>query len=626
MLELQDVSLQLGNAPDDQLLLSEVSARFPKKHFAAILGPSGCGKSTLLKVIAGLREPTLGHIEWEGRDLSEEGDMDPHEIGYVPQFSIAYDLLTVWESVESALRLRVSGLSYDEQEERLDKILREVGLEEISDREVRVLSGGQKRRLAMALEMVSSPHLLLCDEVTSGLDPKAEDEIAKLMHQLAQRDNRIVLSVTHSLRHLALYDSIIVLFQGHLAYHGPAQLLFHYFDVEKPEELFPRLAQRKPGDWHRSWQKHRTTYYAQSNLDETDIAREVALEEVSSKPALEDAETEARFRKLLQKAQGADDQDEAAEVEKKPEPPKEDEHIEKPARKKKSPADFPGTPSAFEQFAVLLARRWKIFFRDGGQLWLQLALLFGFPILVVVFALDGLPQIKNPNGVLSGNLLEQATSSMTQTLELMKAGSLVSGLIMFQVILLALMGSNNAAREIAGERLIFEKEKFAGVRPSAYVASKAAFLGVLVLAQSVWMGVFVNFIVQFKGSPFTQVVLLVLVNAALTAVCLAISSLMKTAEQASLVSIYLVGFQLPLSGAVLALPQALSWITRPFIASYWGWSGFNQTMHDTRFYEAVQIVTQTTLASAGLCAWVLVCHVLLGLLIAYMGCKNSRWE
>ena len=69
----------------------------------------------------------------------------------------------------------------------------------------------------------------------------------------------------------------------------------------------------------------------------------------------------------------------------------------------------------------------------------------------------------------------------------MRTGSLVSGLIMFQVILLALMGSNNAAREIAGERLIFEKEKFAGLRPGAYVASKAAFLGVLVLAQSVWM-------------------------------------------------------------------------------------------------------------------------------------------
>lgn len=619
MLELKDVSLQLGDSPDDPLLLSEVSARFPKGHFAAILGPSGCGKSTLLKVIAGLREPTLGHIAWEGRDLSAEGDMDPHEIGYVPQFSIAYELLTVWESVESALRLRVSGLGGEEQEKRVELILREVGLEEIADREVRVLSGGQKRRLALALEMVSSPHLLLCDEVTSGLDPKAEDEIAKLMHQIAQRDSRIVLSVTHSLRHLALYDSVVVLYQGHLAYHGPAAFLFHYFGVEKPEELFPRLAQRKPGDWHRSWQKHRAHYYAEGKLDRDDEA----TEGTSSQPAREDAETEERFKRLLQQAQASEEDGETtAEV---PEKSKE-EAPEKPHRKKRAPSDFPGTPGAFAQFSVLLARRWKIFFRDRGQLWLQGALLFGFPILVVIFALDGLPQIKNLNGVVNGNFLEQMKNEFAQRQELVHTGSLVSGLIMFQVILLALMGSNNAAREIAGERLIFEKEKFAGVRPSAYVASKAAFLGVLVLAQSAWMAVFVNYIVQFKGSPLTQMTLLILVNAALTSICLAISSLMKTAEQASLVSIYLVGFQLPLSGAVLALPKALSWITRPFIASYWGWSGFIQTMRDTRFYEAVLAVTQTTLAASGLCVWVLMCHVLLGLLIAYMGCKNSRWE
>ena len=623
MLELQHVSLQLGDEPDGQLLLAEVSTRFPKKHFAAILGPSGCGKSTLLKVIAGLREPTLGHVEWDGRNLSDDGDMDPHEIGYVPQFSIAYDLLTVWESVESALRLRVSGLDLDQQEERLEKILGEVGLDEISDREVRVLSGGQKRRLAMALEMVSSPHLLLCDEVTSGLDPKAEDEIAKLMHALSRRDDRIVLSVTHSLRHLALYDSIVVLYQGHVAYHGPAQFLYHYFGVEKPEELFPRLAQRKPEDWHRSWQKHRNTYYAESHLDGAEPAAAAAPKEVTDHPAAEDEAAKKRIEKLLKKAQADGDEDAKKDAD-----DEDDAEEKKPRRKKKDAEEMEheGTPSALTQFAVLLARRWKIFFRDRGGLWLQLALLVGFPILVVIFALDGLPQIKNLNGVVSGNFLETMKREMEQGQELIKTGGLVSGLIMFQVVLLALMGSNNAAREIAGERLIFEKEKFSGVRPSAYVASKAAFLGVLVIVQSVWMAVFVNVIVQFQGSLLTQIVLLTLVNASLTSVCLGLSSLMKTAEQASLVSVYLVGFQLPLSGAVLALPKALSMLTQPFIASYWGWSGFIQTMHDTRFYEAVKKVTQTDISQAPLCIWWLCCHVLLGLIIAYTGCKNSRWE
>jgi ABC-type multidrug transport system ATPase subunit len=618
MLELKEVSLQLGRAPDAPMLLTEINATFPRKHFGAILGPSGCGKSTLLKAIAGVREPTLGHVFWDGRDLAEH-DMDPHEIGYVPQFGIAYELLTVHESVESALRLRVTGLDAEQREERIAEVLGEVGLDEIADRVVRVLSGGQRRRLALALEMVSAPHLLLCDEVTSGLDPKAEDEIARLMHQLANRDERIVLSVTHSLRHLALYDSVLVLYQGCVAYHGPADYLFHYFNVEKPEDLFPRLAQRSPDSWHRSWLKHRAPYYAQSGLAAHTVADEAPRDDIDEPEPPAD-EAAARIKALIEKHEEQFPRAGDSAVREIPTP----EPAVAPAPV--PPPDATAIPSFLTQFAVLVGRRWKLFLRDRGQLALQAALLVGFPVLVVIFALDGLPQIKNLNGVLSGNFLQQLQNQFTQEAELMRAGSLVSGLIMFQVILLALMGSNNAAREIAAERLIFEKEKFAGLRPAAYVASKAAFLGVLVLAQSVWMAVFVNLIVRFPGNLGTQILLLILVNAALTAVCLGISSLMKSAEQASLVSIYLVGFQLPLSGAVLALPAALGAITRPFIASYWGWSGFVQTLRDTRFYEAVLKVTQTHLSAAPLCIWALACHVLLGLTLAYVGCKNSRWE
>src|SRR4029453_18267421 len=112
-------------------------------------------------------------------------------------------------------------------------------------------------------------------------------------------------------------------------------------------------------------------------------------------------------------------------------------------------------------------------------------------------------------------------------------GALVSGLVIFQVVLLALMGSNNGAREIAGERAIFEKEKFAGLLPLAYVSSKAAFLGFLVLVQSLWMAIFVHWIVRFPGEFMPQAGLLIGINAALTFVCLGLSSLLRTPEQAS---------------------------------------------------------------------------------------------
>ena len=180
---------------------------------------------------------------------------------------------------------------------------------------------------------------------------------------------------------------------------------------------------------------------------------------------------------------------------------------------------------------------------------------------------------------------------------------------MFQVILLALMGSNNSAREIAGERLIFEKEKFSGLSPLAYVFSKVAFLGVLVAVQSIWMASS-----SISSSAFPAR------SATASGCCSAPMPPSRSSasaspppcapEQASLVSIYLVGFQLPLSGAVLALPSGLNFLTRPLIASYWGWSGFIQTMRDTRFYEAIGIVTQTSLSAYPLCLWVLVCHCL----------------
>jgi hypothetical protein len=140
------------------------------------------------------------------------------------------------------------------------------------------------------------------------------------------------------------------------------------------------------------------------------------------------------------------------------------------------------------------------------------------------------------------------------------------------------------------------------------------------------MGVFVNIVCHFPGDLFAQLGTLILVNAAMTAVCLGISSLAATPEQASLISVYLVGFQLPLSGAVLALPQAIGWITRPFTAAYWAWSGFLQTLRDTRFYDVVLSVSQTQLSSLPLCVWVLSCHIAGGLALAWFGSRMSKWK
>ena len=427
MLELRNVTLASGPVTEERWLLRGIKARFPEGQFHAVVGPSGCGKSTLLKVIAGLRPPNEGSVHWAGRDLDEH-DLASHEIGYVPQFSIAFDLLRVDESIETTLRLRLGGLSKDERAGRSARFLSEVGLAEIADRRVGVLSGGQKRRLALSLEMVSEPLLLLCDEVTSGLDPKSESEIVHLLHRISDVDRRTVVSVTHSLRHLDLHDTVTVLYEGRLVYQGIPRLLTHYFQIDNPENLFPILSTRSSDEWADLWTKH-APFYDQDCADSP----------------IDHARPSRQFRR----------------------------------------------PDFLTQFVTLLHRRWTMFFRDRSQIALQLALLFGFPCLVVIFAWGGLPQIQNFTAIPS-NALQQLLETAAFTLRSSRVASLVSGLVMFQVILLTLMGSNNAAREIAGERAIFEKEKFSGLRPSSYIASKVAFLIVLIAAQSIWMGLFVS--------------------------------------------------------------------------------------------------------------------------------------
>ena len=188
------------------------------------------------------------------------------------------------------------------------------------------------------------------------------------------------------------------------------------------------------------------------------------------------------------------------------------------------------------------------------------------------------------------------------------------------------MGANNSAREIAGERRIFEKERFAGLSAAAYVASKVAFLAVIVLLQSAWMTWFVRTVADFPGDAGQQFLFYLLANASLTAVCLGISAAASSADQASLASIYLVGFQLPLSGAVLALPAGLDAALRPFIAAYWSWSGALQSLRETRYYDVLELVIPTSLSAASLCLWVLLLHIGIGIFAAWLGCLRASWD
>ena len=582
MLELQEVCFAIKKEGEEVNLVDKVSIKIPRGHFMAIVGPSGCGKTTLLKTIAGLNAESSGTLLWNGNSLSDGHDFDPSEIGYVPQFSIAYDPLTIDESIEAATRLRVKTKSAEELDARIDRALEETGLAAIADRVVKVLSGGQKRRLGLAMELVSDPKILLCDEVTSGLDPRSEREIVKLLHELSRKEGRIVLSVTHSLAHLELYDSILVLHEGRVAFHGPPDMLTHYFSVKDTEEVYPRLATQTSDRWQSSWMKHREAYYEKIEILRAKLIKQGELRV----PELSSAKDE-----------------------------KDNENASSSIR----------TPGLLSQFSTLLSRRWRIFFRDRGQVILQLAILLCFPVLVSLFSDKANVPIRSLSDMRQSDVMLELTEQQNVRQDTMKAGSALSGIVMFQVVLLGLMGSNNSAREIAGERMIYEKEKFGGLRPAAYLASKIAFLSCLVVAQSLWMAVFVNFFSPFDGEFGQHALFLLLCNGAITSICLGISASMKTAEQASLLSIYLVGFQLPLSGAVLALPEKIEIFTRPFISAYWAWSGSVEALATSKNLAEKSVIS-TSITPQNLCLYLLGLHIAVGLLISWLGAKRHQWE
>lgn len=568
MLELDSVELSTPSA--EAPLLSGITLQLPGRHFGVIVGPSGCGKSTLLKTIAGILPHTAGSIRWRGRDLNEK-DLDPQELGYVPQFTCTQSKLTVGENLHYAARLRRTG-SLPEIREVVEKVERETGLTDLHDRPAGVLSGGQLRRLGLAMELTTNPSLLLADEVTSGLDPRSEEEITELLANLARQPGRLVLLVTHSLRFLSQYDSVTVLMAGRLVYGAHPGGLISYFNVTSPEEVYPVLAERPPSEWAEDWI---------SSPAELGFEIEAAVEEIASD--------------LLEE-------------------------------KEKGEESCPPLPGFLSQAFTWFSRRTKLFLRDRTQVFLQLALLLVFPAVVTLFALQGLPAVRDMTMNQDTDVVQQLRENLAFTVQSSRIGTLVSGLAMFQVILLALMGSNNSAREVVGDRVILEKEKLAGLRPEAVLTGMGAYLFFLVMIQAAWMTLFVRAVCQFPGELLEQFFPFVLLTGAMTSLCLAISSWCSTSEQASLGSLYLVGFQLPLSGAILALPEWIGWICRPVISAYWAWSGYLQTLRDTRFYDIVRMITETPLASSQMAMWVLGLHLGFGVFLAYIGIRRSEWR
>ncbi len=207
-----------------------------------ILGTSGAGKSTLIKAIAGVDPASSGTIQLDGVDIYARFDAFRHRIGYVPQDDILHPTLTIRETLRFAARLRLpETVTATRREERVVEVLDELGLTSRADAQINELSGGQRKRVNVAVELLTSPTLLILDEPTSGLDPGNERIAMELFRSLATED-RVVLVVTHSTDSLDLCDRVVLMGAGGVkVYDGHIGQMSAHFAGRALNEIFAHL-------------------------------------------------------------------------------------------------------------------------------------------------------------------------------------------------------------------------------------------------------------------------------------------------------------------------------------------------------------------------------------------------
>ena len=213
-------------------------------------GPSGAGKSTLLNALTGLRPADQGTVLYDGRDLYRDYAELRQRIGLVPQDDILHSQLTVRRALGYAAELRFpEDTAKAERQARVDEVVRELGLDQRAGQPIHSLSGGQRKRVSVALELLTKPSLLFLDEPTSGLDPGMDRSVMHMLRGLAD-DGRTVIVVTHSVLSLDVCDRLLVLAPGgRIAYYGPPEDALAFFGFEQWPEAFEAFENDQDRDW-----------------------------------------------------------------------------------------------------------------------------------------------------------------------------------------------------------------------------------------------------------------------------------------------------------------------------------------------------------------------------------------
>jgi ABC-type multidrug transport system ATPase subunit/pSer/pThr/pTyr-binding forkhead associated (FHA) protein len=464
------------DAPNGTRLLDSVSLCVFPSELVALMGPAGAGKTTFLKAVNGYTAPASGKVLFNGDDLYQFYDRFRLQMSYVPQDDIVHAQLTVREALYFTAKLRTD-LTDPEIEQRIDAVLKQLDLQDkkntiIGSPERKVLSGGQRKRVNIAMELIAEAPVVFLDEPTSGLSSYDAENVVKVLKKLSEAGTTVITTIHQpSLDIYKQFDSLIMISRdrggtGALAYFGPA-----YPDAI---EFF------NPGSPHEG----RTQETAR------DLNPEMLLSGLAKKTTTEWVSNyaQSRYQKLFVAERSG----------KVP-------STQSPARQSTSRG------FGFGQWWTLVRRNYLLKARDRAQsaILLVQAPLFGF-LLGLVFK-----SLEYSNAKDWGHVIRSAPA-----------------MHFLMVIAAVWFGCNNVARDIVGEWTVFQRERMVSLKLPSYLFSKLTIAAVLCLFQCLTLSGIVALMCHLKGDYLLELAMLYLSSLVGAAIGLCVSARASTTEAA----------------------------------------------------------------------------------------------
>jgi len=491
------------------------------REFVAIVGGSGTGKSTLMDAISGVRIANKGSVLYNRAEYYPQMEVYRSAIGYVPQDDIVPTELTVESALRYAARLRLpEDTSPEEFKERLEDVMDDLSLTQRRDTPINLLSGGQRKRVSIAAELISKPSLFFLDEPTSGLDPGLEGRMMQMLRKLADQGRTVVL-ITHATQNVELCDRVLFLARGgYVAFYGKPTDALSYFGVQKFPDIYTKLEQeRSPEEWAQLFQQ--SAYY---NRNVVSRLRAVAGE--ANKYGI-NVENNVSVSGLINQV-----------VQTMP------KVLFRHAKVR---------VSALTQYLILTRRYFETLLADRRNL---ITLLAQAPVIALLLAL-----------VFNRNDWDSSAGDF---------GSAKS-LVFMMTIVAVWFGTNNAAREIVKENSIYRRERRIGLKLAPYIFSKLTVQFLLVLIQTLlmililWLGIGLN-------KPSLEYLFYIFLTMLLTAMSgvtmgLLISALSKNSDRANYFVPLILIPQIIFSGAVVAIDKigAIGHVISSVMVARWGY-------------------------------------------------------